>query len=118
KRTWTSSTARPQAVPDLKRCRTSGITGPQRSEERVTPPVTGRRTIWTMIETLRAGIAGVVLGGAVVAAVMIARQGRLSGDLEVTRRVAAEREAGLVADADRLSARLAATRPVARERET
>ena len=84
----------------------------------VTCPVTGRRTIWTMIETLLAGVAGAVLGGAVVAAVMIARQGRLSGDLEVTRRVAAEREAGLAADADRLSAELEATRRLAEEQKT
>jgi DNA recombination protein RmuC len=84
----------------------------------VTLPVTGRRTIWTMIETLLAGVAGAVLGGAVVAAVMIARQGRLSGELEATRRVAVEREAGLAAEADRLSAELEATRRLAEEQKT
>lgn len=71
-----------------------------------------------MIETLLAGLAGAVLGGAVVAALMTARQARLSADLEATRRVAAEREAGLAADAARITAELEATRRLAEEQKT
>jgi DNA recombination protein RmuC len=71
-----------------------------------------------MLEVLLAGLAGVILGGAVVAAVMISRQGRLAGELDATRRVAAERESGLAADADRLTAELEATRRLADEQKT
>ena len=71
-----------------------------------------------MLEALLAGGAGVIIGGAVVAALMISRQGRLAGELEATRRVAAERESGLAADADRLNTELEATRRLADEQKT
>ncbi len=70
-----------------------------------------------MIETLVAVIAGAVSGGAIVAAVMQARQSRLAVELEATRRVAAEREAGLAAEAARLTAELETTRRLADEQK-
>ena len=70
-----------------------------------------------MIETLVAVIAGAVSGGAMVAAVMQARQSRLAVELEATRRVAAEREAGLAAEAARLTAELETTRRLADEQK-